>query len=39
MIAIQPKETNTGVKNVLTRKWKLFMVRQNVEPGVSLLKK
>ena len=38
IIAIQPLETNTGVKNVLTKKWRVFIVKQNVESGGSLLK-
>jgi hypothetical protein len=38
MMAIQLLETNIGVKNALTRKWRVFIVEQNVEPRVSLLK-
>jgi len=38
MMAIQPKETNTRVKNVIIRKWRVFIVEENVEMGLTLSK-
>jgi hypothetical protein len=38
IIAIQPKEINTGAKNVLTRRWKVFIVDRNLEREVILLR-